>query len=255
MKDEQPNYYAIIPANVRYADIPAQAKLLYGEITALCNQKGFCWATNKYFANLYGVSEFTVSRWISKLRDKRLLVVDITKAQKGQEVLRKLSIPIDEKSKRGIDEKSKENNTSTNNTNNNTIKNTITSNEVSQIIEYFNSLFSTKFRVTPERSKKIKLRLKTYSLDEIKLAINNLSKSKFHNGENDRGWRATIDFITRNDEKIDEFLNSSPEKQEEVRKKSPYFMGKPLSKDLKFVIWSKGDIREFAGDKKDIVWK
>lgn len=134
-------------------------------------------------------------------------------------------------------------------------ENTITSNEVSQIIEYFNSLFNTKFRVTPERSKKIKLRLKTYSLDEIKLAINNLSKSKFHNGDNDRGWRATIDFIIKNDEKIDEFLNSSPEKQEEVRKKSPYFMGKPLSKDMKFVIWSKGDIREFAGDKKDIVWK
>jgi hypothetical protein len=135
-------------------------------------------------------------------------------------------------------------------------KNTITSNEVSQIIEYFNSLFSTKFRVTPERSKKIKLRLKTYTIDEIKKAIYNLSKSKFHNGENDRGWRATIDFITRNDEKIDEFLNSSPAKIEDIIiTKKPYFMGKPLSKDMKFVIWSKGDIREFAGDKKDIVWK
>lgn len=135
-------------------------------------------------------------------------------------------------------------------------ENTITSNEVNQIIEYFNSLFSTKFRVTPERSKKIKLRLKTYKIEEIKKAIYNLSKSKFHNGENDRGWRATIDFITRNDEKIDEFLNSSPAKTEDIIiTKKPYFMGKPLSKDMKFVIWSKGDIREFAGDKKDIVWK
>jgi DNA-binding transcriptional ArsR family regulator len=122
MEKEQPNYYAIIPANVRYADIPAQAKLLYGEITALCTKEGYCWATNKYFANLYKVSEFTVSRWISKLRDEGLLIVDLTKAQKGQEVLRKLSIPIDEKSKRGIDEKSKDNNTSTNNTYNITTK-------------------------------------------------------------------------------------------------------------------------------------
>lgn len=138
----------------------------------------------------------------------------------------------------------------------NSIDNTITSNEVNQIIEYFNSLFSTKFRVTPERSKKIKLRLKTYKIEEIKKAIYNLSKSKFHNGENDRGWRATIDFITRNDEKIDEFLNSFQAKTEDIIiTKKPYFMGKPLSKDMKFVIWSKGDIREFAGDKKDIVWK
>lgn len=34
---ETPNYYAIIPAEVRYASIPGNAKLLYGEISALTN--------------------------------------------------------------------------------------------------------------------------------------------------------------------------------------------------------------------------
>ncbi len=70
-KEEKPSYYAIIPANVRYdKNLSANAKLLYGEITALCNDKGFCWASNKYFANLYGVSLRSISRWISILTEK-----------------------------------------------------------------------------------------------------------------------------------------------------------------------------------------
>ena len=69
MESEQtPSYYAIIPAKVRYdQNVPANAKLLYGEITALCNKEGYCWATNAYFANLYGVHKNTVSDWIAKL--------------------------------------------------------------------------------------------------------------------------------------------------------------------------------------------
>jgi hypothetical protein len=67
MEKENPSYYAIIPASVRYADIPDKAKLLYGEITALCNKEGYCWANNIYFANLYQVHKNTISRLIGIL--------------------------------------------------------------------------------------------------------------------------------------------------------------------------------------------
>lgn len=71
MEEQQKAYYAIIPANVRYdKDLVPNAKLLYGEITALCNEKGYCWATNQYFAELYNVSDRTIKNWISQLTDK-----------------------------------------------------------------------------------------------------------------------------------------------------------------------------------------
>ena len=67
---ENRNYYAIIPANVRYSDIPDGAKLLYGEITALTNEKGYCWASNSYFENLYNKKKCTIIRWINALEEK-----------------------------------------------------------------------------------------------------------------------------------------------------------------------------------------
>ena len=66
--DIKKSYYAVIPATVRYDNnVVPSAKLLYGEITALCNEKGYCWATNDYFSKLYSVSKRTISTWIKSL--------------------------------------------------------------------------------------------------------------------------------------------------------------------------------------------
>jgi hypothetical protein len=64
----KPTYYAIIPANVRYSTkLTSSEKLLYGEITSLCNSTGKCFATNDYFAKLYSKDKVTISRWIKSL--------------------------------------------------------------------------------------------------------------------------------------------------------------------------------------------
>ena len=77
-KHTEPSFYAIIPANVRYnKNLCANAKLLYGEITALCNQKGYCWAENNYFAELYNVSKSSISKWISSLVENNFISTEI----------------------------------------------------------------------------------------------------------------------------------------------------------------------------------
>lgn len=76
--ESQPGYYSITPAEVRYSKkLVPNAKLLYGEITALCNKDGFCWATNQYFAELYKVDGGTISRWVSQLVSAGFVRVEI----------------------------------------------------------------------------------------------------------------------------------------------------------------------------------
>lgn len=64
-------YFGILPAEVRYdKKLLPNAKLLFVEITALCRKDGYCWATNGYFAELFGAQERTIQRWIKLLCDK-----------------------------------------------------------------------------------------------------------------------------------------------------------------------------------------
>lgn len=79
-------YYAVIPADVRYdQELRPNAKLLYGELTALCNQYGYCWAPNEYFAGLYGLAPETVSRLISQLERRGYIRCEMAATETGAE--------------------------------------------------------------------------------------------------------------------------------------------------------------------------
>lgn len=63
-------FYAVIPADVRYDEqIPPNAKLLYGEISALSNSQGCCTAGDDWFLSNYGFSDRTVRRLLAALED------------------------------------------------------------------------------------------------------------------------------------------------------------------------------------------
>ena len=104
--EEKPNYYAIIPAEVRYdKDLKPNEKLLYGEITSLMNKEGYCYASNKYFSNLYDVSVVSISDWINNLVKKGYLETEMIYKENSKEILyRKITLPLLKKSLIGIKE-------------------------------------------------------------------------------------------------------------------------------------------------------
>ena len=70
----KPNYYAVIPAEVRYnKKLTPNAKLLYAEITALCNMNGKCTASTQYFCRLYEVSRVSIQKWLKILEDNNYI--------------------------------------------------------------------------------------------------------------------------------------------------------------------------------------
>ena len=74
LSTEKPGFWAVIPAAVRYdPTLPPSAKLLYAEISALTDKRGFCWASNEYFEQLYGLSERTIARLIRALETAGLV--------------------------------------------------------------------------------------------------------------------------------------------------------------------------------------
>lgn len=83
--DPRSTLYAVIPASVRYdPELTASAKLLYGEISALAQARGYCFAQNRYFAELYRLSVKTISSLISALADRGHVRIEVIKTDKGE---------------------------------------------------------------------------------------------------------------------------------------------------------------------------
>ena len=94
---EKPSYYAIIPAEVRYSKkLTPNAKLLYAEITALCNMNGKCIASTQYFCNLYNVSRSSVQNWL-KLLEENGYISRVVKYKLGSREIESRSITLVDK--------------------------------------------------------------------------------------------------------------------------------------------------------------
>lgn len=75
---QKPSYWAVLPATVRYdVELPPNAKLLWAEISSLCDTNGYCFASNKYFAQNFELDTSTIQRLIKALADRGYVRVEV----------------------------------------------------------------------------------------------------------------------------------------------------------------------------------
>ena len=88
-----PGYTALLPPRVRYdAELPATAKLLYAEITAMTDVTGFCWASNRYLGELTGVGADRASRLIAQLTERGYLETEVLRDEKNNVTERRIYV-------------------------------------------------------------------------------------------------------------------------------------------------------------------
>ena len=117
---EKPNYYAIIPAEVRYSKaLTPNAKLLYAEITALCNMNGKCTASTEYFCRLYEVSRVSIQKWLKNLEDNNHIKRVNIYRQGSKEILTRVITLVNTPSKEKLTDNTNINITNTNLTDSN----------------------------------------------------------------------------------------------------------------------------------------
>lgn len=120
-------YYSIIPSTILYnKNLKSNQKILYAVITSLSNKEGYCFASNKYLAEKLNVGSNTVSGWITDLRRKNFIQVELIRNDKQEIIQRRIYIndipynfykeyPYTINKEEGILQKSKENNIINNN--------------------------------------------------------------------------------------------------------------------------------------------
>lgn len=106
---EHPAYYAVLTADVRYDKrLKPAEKILFAEITALSTVSGYCYASNSYFCDLYGVSIASVKGWISDLKRYGYVDVEVIRDASNNVIERKIR-PISTPSAKNLAEGSSEN--------------------------------------------------------------------------------------------------------------------------------------------------
>ena len=87
------------------------------------------------------------------------------------------------------------------------------SQEIERVYQHYLDRFGTtanRYKLTDKRKAKLKSRLQDCGADMLIEAIDHARADYFYNGDNDRGWKADLDFIVRSYENVERLANLTP---------------------------------------------
>ena len=85
--------------------------------------------------------------------------------------------------------------------------------EMEMVYQHYLDRFGTtagRYKLTDKRRAKLKSRLQDCGADMLIDAIDHARADYFYNGDNDRGWKADLDFILRSYENVEKLANLTP---------------------------------------------
>jgi hypothetical protein len=89
-----PKNNSVLHYSIRFNKLlNANEKLLLAEIKLLCGRNDHCWPKNRYFAQLFGKSTKTISRWLKKLVKLGFIRIEINRLQCDRRDIYFLSLP------------------------------------------------------------------------------------------------------------------------------------------------------------------
>lgn len=191
--------YGIMPNKVLFdGDVSSTAKLIYVYISSLCAKSGHCFASNEHIADKFGISMSQVSRLIAEL--KPYIAIEGGFNQKRLISLSESAVPPTQKAQGSLRKNAEHNSTSSNNKN--ILKN--------QLVELNQKLGrTTNIVINDTRLNKLRRRLEHFTFEQLATAAEAIKASDFMVS----GGHNNIDYLVRNDEKVEQWLNKAPQKR------------------------------------------
>lgn len=101
--EKQFSTFSVIPTEIIInKEISSTSKLLYAVISSLTNEKGYCWASNKYLGELIDVSDRQIRNNLSELLEEDLISIDIKENSKRKIRLKNILVGR-KKTSRGVE--------------------------------------------------------------------------------------------------------------------------------------------------------